>query len=75
MEEMNFDEYVNSKIRVYEQESGPVSVYGEIDQFKPFTLIVHGKKQNLAVSSEYLEEDYMNYLDLNAGPGALRTVY
>ena len=75
MEEMNYNEFVESRIRKYEQEAGKVDIYGEIDQFKPFTLIVHGKKQKLVVSSEYLEEDYMSYLDRNAGPDALRTVY
>ena len=74
MEEMNYNEFVESKIRDFEQESGPVTVTGKIDQFKDFSITVHGKKETLKYTGEQLEEDYMSYLDQNAGPNALRAV-
>jgi len=74
MTEMNFDEFVQSRIRAFEQEAGPVTVTGEIDQFKTFSITVHGKKETLRYTGEQLEEYYMSYLDQNAGPNALRAV-
>ncbi len=75
MKEMNFKEFVETTIRRHELLSGPVDIDGEINQFSPFKIVVHGKKETLVYTGEDLVAYYMSYLDQNAGPEALRTVY
>lgn len=73
--ELNFDEFVQRKIRTFEQYFGTVAVDGEINQFEEFTVTVHGQKETLTYTCEDMESYYMTYLSENAGPNALRPVY
>ncbi len=75
MKEMNFKEFVEVTVRRYELLSGPVDIEGEIDQFKPFTITIHGRKGDKTYTGEDLEAYYMSELDKNVGPEALRAVY
>lgn len=75
MQEMNFKEFVETTIRRHEFLSGPVEIDGEIDQFKPFKITIHGRKGDTVYTGEDLESYYMSCLDHNAGPNALRAVY
>lgn len=73
--ELEFKEYVEMTIRRYEFLFGPVEVDGEIDQFKEFTVTVHGKKETLVYTRDDMEDYYMSYLTQNAGNNRIEAVY
>ncbi len=75
MKEMNFEEFVETTIRRHELLSGPVDIEGEINQFKPFKITIHGRKGDTIYTGEQLEEYYMSELNKLAGAHRLEAVY